>query len=96
MNDLDLAAYITDTERRVCRLLSTLNEQSSMTRFQIGRELFKVNGGTILASVLGGLLSKGYVERRPCAFHDPHPRFRLTSRGRLAVELLDLLEGRVA
>lgn len=92
MNEREYFEYYSDVEQRVCRLLDTLHEQESLTRFQIGAELFRVNGSTILASVLGTLLTKGYVEKRLPAYRDRGVRFALSPRGRLAVELLDAME----
>lgn len=91
MNEREYFAYYEDVTRRVCRLLDLLPDQHSMTRARIGAELFEQTGSTILASVIGTLLRKGYVEKCPPAFRERGPRFRLTDRGKLAVELLDAL-----
>lgn len=88
--------YLHDVEVRVCRLLDTLDAGHSMTRMAIGAELFPVSGNTVLASVLGTLRIKGYVEVRPVAFGEKGARYRLTERGRLAVQLLDAIEAHEA
>lgn len=93
---MNLRDYYTDLEAKVCRTLYALPEGHSRTRLDLGAEMFGATGSTVLASVIGTLRTKGYVEVRPSAFGEKGARYRLTSRGRLAVELLDAIEAHEA
>ena len=83
-----------ELEAKVCRVLAALPPTHSMRRYpDLANAVGLETGGTLLASVIGTLRTKGYVERRPARHNEPGARYRLTPRGRLATELLDLLEG---
>lgn len=87
-------AYRDEIAVRLCNVLYDLPEGStSLTRFQLGARLFGPGhrGGSIVASVIGSLKTRGVLDELPPRFREPGVRFALTESGRAQVAWLRLV-----
>lgn len=81
-----------EAEVAVLRYLAEQGPNTYPHRFDIGAAVWKKTGGGLCAAVCGSLLTRKLIRRAPSAGVRDH-RYGITDAGRLAVELLDLMEG---
>lgn len=79
---------------RLCNVLYDLPEDAcTLTRFQLGARLFGPGhrGGSVVASVIGSLKTRGVIVELPPRFREPGNRYALTDNGRAQVAWLRLV-----